>query len=352
MTLSSRERVVRCLDFSGPDRVPRDLWLLPWAEKNLPGAAAALQARYPGDFRTAVDVYRPSSRVKGDPYAVGTYRDEWGCVFHNIQEGIIGEVKEHQVWDLSDWKRVEPPYGQLPSDRDAAYERLRRFYGETDLFVLANACPRPWERYQFLRGTENALTDMLLQEKDFQRLLKKIHDFYMTELEFWVKADVDGITFMDDWGAQDRLLIPPDLWRDIFKPLYRDYCDLARSRDKYVFMHSDGWIQDIFPDLAGVGVNAVNSQLFCMDMEELARTVKGKLAFWGEIDRQHVLPSPDPGEGRRAVREVIRRLYDPSGGVIAQFEFGPGANPETALAVFDEWESLSRLGRPMVLKKK
>lgn len=336
--LSSRERVVRCLTFTGPDRVPRDLWLLLWAEKNQPKATAELRNRYPGDFQTAAYFYPPSSKIKGDPYAAGEYRDEWGCVFHNIQEGIIGEVKNPMVRDLSGWKRVEPPYEQLPPDRNKAYEDIRRFYGETKKFVLANACPRPWERYQFLRGTENALTDILTREKEFEALLQCIHSFYLTELEFWVKADVDGITFMDDWGAQDRLLIPPDIWRELFKPLYKDYCDLARSRDKFVFMHSDGWIEDIYPDLAEVGVNAVNSQLFCMDMENLARTVKGKLTFWGEIDRQHVLPSPDPAEGRRAVREVIRHLYDPSGGVIAQFEFGPGANPETALAIFDEWE--------------
>ena len=73
-------------------------------------------------------------------------------------------------------------------------------------------------------------------------------------------------------------------------------------------------------------------------MAELARSAKGKITFWGEIDRQSVLPSPDPEDARRAVREVARHLYDPAGGIVAQFEFGAGANPETALAVFDEWD--------------
>jgi hypothetical protein len=33
-------------------------------------------------------------------------------------------------------------------------------------------------------------------------------------------------------------------------------------------------------------------------------------------------------------------MYDPAGGIIAQCEFGPGANPNIAIAVFEEWEKV------------
>ena len=124
----------------------------------------------------------------------------------------------------------------------------------------------------------------------------------------------------------------------MFKPLYRDYCDLIHAAGKYVFMHSDGHIQAIYPDLVEIGVDALNSQLFCMDMAELARIAKGNMTFWGEIDRQHVLPSKDPDVGRQAVRTVARHLYDPSGGVIVQFEFTAGFNPAVVTAILEEWE--------------
>ncbi|MCC6790009.1 MAG: methyltransferase, partial [Hyphomonadaceae bacterium] len=97
------------------------------------------------------------------------------------------------------------------------------------------------------------------------------------------------------------------------------------------------------PDLIELGVDAVNSQLFCMDMHQIAERAKGKITFWGEIDRQHVLPEA-PEKGREAVRQVVHHLYDPRGGVIAQMEFGPGANPATVMAVYDEWEKLTDLG--------
>ena len=53
---------------------------------------------------------------------------------------------------------------------------------------------------------------------------------------------------MDDWGSQHGLLISPRTWRKVFKPLYKDYIDLAHSKGKKIFMHSDGFTAEIIPD--------------------------------------------------------------------------------------------------------
>ncbi len=345
MTQTSREVVRATLKFENPDRVARDLWALPYAELHFPERLAELHERYPSDFGRSELPYRPSGRVKGDAHTPGLYTDEWGCVFTNIQAGLIGEVREPILKDLADWESVWPPYETLPDDVGAARDIVNRSCGESDKFILMNACARPWERYQFIRGTENAMMDcfdFLDVNSPARKLLDKIHEFYLREMEFWVSTDVDSIMFMDDWGSQRQLLIPPLVWREVFKKQYRDYCELARSHNKFAFMHSDGHIQEVYPDLVEVGVDAVNSQLFCMDMQKLAETVKGKITFWGEIDRQHVMTSPDPQAGRDAVRKVAKHLFDPAGGVIAQFELGAAANPDVAFAVYDEWEKVYR----------
>jgi hypothetical protein len=107
-------------------------------------------------------------------------------------------------------------------------------------------------------------------------------------------------------------------------------------------MHSDGCISAIYPDLIEIGIDAVNSQLFAMDMAELERTAKGRITFWGEIDRQHVLPSTDPAEVRAAVRRVAKHLYDPRGGIFAQFEFGPASQPENPRIIYEEWDRVQQ----------
>jgi hypothetical protein len=344
MPLSPRELVQRTLRFGHPERLPRDLWTLPWATIHHPETVAELVRSYPSDFTTTQYYYPPSQRAKGDPYQRGTSTDAWGCVFRNIQPGLIGEVEDPILADMADARSYRPPHEQLPRAGtrvwSAARDEINRYYAGTDRFVFANICPQPWERYQFLRGTENALIDVLMPEQGMTDLLKKVHEFYLRELELWCPADVDAIRLADDWGSQNQLLIRPELWRELFKPLYREYCQLAKAHGKSVFLHSDGFIMDIYPDLIEIGIDAVNSQLFCMDLAELSKIARGKITFWGEIDRQQVLTSDDPADGRKAVREVARHLYDPAGGIIAQFEFGGGTNPATALVIFDEWEKV------------
>ncbi len=276
---NAKEIVTRCLNFEDPARMPRDLWHLPWAEIYYPEILEEINQKYPSDFSAPDYYYKPSTVAKGDAYKIGTYVDEWGCHFKNIQDGIIGEVDQPIIGDINDWNTVQPPYDQLPEGKfeiQEMYDTISRYYEKSDKFVFGNICPRPWERYQFIRGTENAMLDIMMMASGGKDLLNKIHDFYIREFELWVKSDVDGLNIMDDWGAQSQLLIPPDLWRLYFKPLYKDYCELAHAHGKFLFMHSDGFIQDIYEDLIEVGVDAINSQIFCMDMEVSGNQGKGK----------------------------------------------------------------------------
>jgi len=158
-------------------------------------------------------------------------------------------------------------------------------------------------------------------------------------MEAWAKTDVDALWFMDDWGAQKSLLVSPKTWIEFFKPLYKDYIDIAHSHGKKIFMHSDGYILDIIPHLIELGLDALNSQIFCMGVENL-RQFRGKITFWGEIDRQYLLPRGTAQEIQDAVRRVHENLWQ-HGGCIAQCEFGAGANPDNVYRVFETWNKIS-----------
>lgn len=342
MAQTSREVVKNTLGFERPDRIARQLWVLPWASNHYPDQLAVIQQKYPDDFIGPPNVYRPSPITKGDPCVVGDYIDEWGCVFENVQAGIIGEVKKPIISDIADLSALRPPYDTLPEDPVAARDIVNRFCDETDRFVIAGCCPRPWERMQFLRGTVDSMMDIMAPETGAKVLLDTIHNYYLKELEFWASTNVDGLMFMDDWGSQLNLLIPPAIWVDIFKPMYKDYCDIAHANNQFAFMHSDGQIIEIYPHLIEIGLDAINSQIFCMDMDALAKVAKGKITLWGELDRQHLLSEGTSEDVIQAVNQVFDYFYA-DGGVIAQMEFGPGANPENVMTAFEEWDKLSTL---------
>lgn len=165
----------------------------------------------------------------------------------------------------------------------------------------------------------------------------------MEEVEYWCKTEVDAVHFMDDWGSKTSLLINPAIWREVFKPKYKDYCDLIHSYGKYTFFHTDGFIEPIIGDLIEVGVDALNSQLFVMNIEEIAKKYKGKITFWGEIDRQKVLAFGTEKDVYEAVMRVRQAFDDGNGGVIALCEYGKYNHPENIRAVFKAWERLKKI---------
>lgn len=332
---TSRELVKKTLEFRSPARVPRHLWTLPWAKNHYPQELAEIQRRFPDDIVTAPACLRRQPAKQGDPYVVGTFVDEWGCIFVNIQAGVHGEVKEPALADWAQADAIRFPEELLTVD----VEQVNAFCRASDRFVLAGTCPRPFERLQFYRGSANLYTDLGEGRPELLAFLKRLHEFYLQELELWAHTEVDALHFMDDWGAQRALLISPAMWRWLFRPLYKDYIDLAHSHGKAIFMHSDGYIAPIIGDLVELGLDALNCQLFTMDIEELGRRYAGKITFWGEIDRQYLLPFGTPAEIDRAVRRVKAALWR-EGGCIAQCEFGPGGRPENVYQVFQTWEEL------------
>lgn len=278
LTMSSRERVTRALRFEHPDRAPRDLWVLPGIPMYRQSELDAMLKRYPTDFAFPDFKYGPATRAKGIPSQVGRYTDEWGCGWEVGEPGVVGEVKSPPLASWSDLAAYTPPFEILDN---ADFSRVNTSCANSEKFMLVwGTAIRPFERLQFLRGTEELFIDLAYGTREVMQLLEMLHEFFLRELSLWVETDVDGISFMDDWGAQDKLLISPAMWQALFKPLYAEYVNIIHNAGKFAFMHSDGHISAIYPDIVDIGVDALNSQLFCMDIESLAREFKGKITFW------------------------------------------------------------------------
>jgi len=335
--MDSRELVRRTLAFESPERIPRQCWILPWAEEKYPDIVKRLHREFPDDIVDAPAVYKKPLGIEGDRYSPGNYVDEWGCTFDNLQSGTIGIVRQPLIQDWKDLDDFTTPDAVLSLDQDV----VNAFCKNTDKFVLSGTVVRPFERLQFIRTMEQALVDLIEKPSELFELLDRIHEHYCREVEAWASTDVDGVALMDDWGTQRALIASPEIFRQTFKPMYRDYAEIARQHGKSVFMHSDGYITDIIPGLIEVGIDALNSQISCMGVKELSERFRGKITFWGEIDRQQLLPQGSREEIEQAVQEIWTHLYA-DGGVIAQCEFGLEAQPDNVLAVFETWDSISQ----------
>jgi uroporphyrinogen decarboxylase len=156
-------------------------------------------------------------------------------------------------------------------------------------------------------------------------------------MNLWAASDVDAVHFRDDWGAAQGLLLAPEMWRELFKPLYRDYCDIIHGADKFAFYSSDGDISAIFDDLVEIGVDAIHCQLFAMDMEAMSGGFRNRITFWGDIDRREVLTRGTRQEVAAAVRRLRGALDFGRGGLIAQCQWDPEVPFHNIAAVFESW---------------
>ncbi len=333
--MSSRKLVEKTLNFETPGRLARHMTVLPWAERHYPQVVRDMERRFSNDLVVAPALYDKPTVKKGEKHTAGEFIDEWGCMFDNPESGIIGIPHKPLLDSWTDLEKFEAPASVLSLNVASVNEFCRA----TDKFVLAGVFQRPFERLQFIRTMERAFVDLAESPPELFELLRRIHELYLKEVELWAKTEVDAISLMDDWGTQTGLLVSPDIFRNIFKPMYREYIEIAKQYKKYVFFHSDGYITEIIPDFIELGVDALNSQVFCMGVRELGEQFRGKLTFWGEVDRQQLLPYGTTEEIRAAALKTYRHLFK-GGGFIAQSEFGPGAKPENIVVLFETWNSI------------
>jgi len=320
--MTSRELVKRALDFEITERIPLEC---------------------PYNIGIENDVSGPSyhyglGKTQGKTYIKGSSIDAWGCVWVAAEDGVAGEVKEPPIESWSDLSSFRPPFDVLD---EADLSDVNRQCGATDKFMMRQWGTNPFERMQFLRGSENLFIDLAEMRSELYKLRDMVHEFHLREVEMWADTDVDGIHIADDWGTQRSLLISPKLWREFFKPIYKDYCDIAHSRGKYVMMHSDGYTEDIIPDLIEIGVNAVNTQIDCMDVQKLSELYHGKIAFWGGFDRQYLLPFGDESEVRAEVNRFAGELlkYGRTG-VVAQCFRDKGGRESNIRAYYEAWRNI------------
>jgi uroporphyrinogen decarboxylase len=338
--MNSKERVIKTLEFSNPDRIPVDLWVLP-----------ATQLRYGEEFDKLLDKYeRDIVQFSGpfdlsfDPraYQQGSYTDLWGCKWSNLQAGIVGEVKEpiFSGAEIEEINLYVPPIEMFKTMWSDYRPKLDIKINTNNEKFIIGGWISIFERMQFLRGTENLYCDIAEQNDEFYKIMEYVSSFYKIYLEAWLETDVDGIAFGDDWGSQRVLLISPDMWRQYFKPIYKELFDMIKAKGKYVFFHSDGYIMDIYKEFIEMGVDAINSQLWCMGVENVAEKFAGKITFWGEISRQNILPMGSPDDIRDATEKMKKYLFINGGGLIGQSETGKDVSLENIEALLTSWNRI------------
>jgi len=271
--MRSREKVVRAINFGKPDSLPISHAILPSAQYHYGEELTKIIDSFYEDFGWHLLPDLP--REKLPPlYKLGKHIDDFGTLWKVTEEGRCGIPIKYPIKpDLSDYNHYK-----WPEVFNADVPRYRLYSGhmagKSDDYYARGGWIVFFEQMQQLFGFENLLVALMLEMPEVYRMRDDLLKFNLAWLDNWLASDYQGIHFADDWGSQSNLLIPPDLWRSFFKPVYKEMFSKVKSKGLHVWYHSDGHILEIMPDLIELGVDVLNCQASLMDMNELSQ---GKL---------------------------------------------------------------------------
>jgi len=200
----------------------------------------------------------------------------------------------------------------------------------------------PWgifEKSWSLRGFENALIDMSVNQKFYNELSDNIANHIMEFVEIAIKLPVDGIMFGDDWGGQTGLFMGKERWRKYFKNKYRMLYDRVHQSGKFVLNHCCGNIVEILPDLIDIGLDVYESfQPEAMDIYGVKREFGADLTFWGGLGAQSTIPFGTPGDIYNEVKKLRCELAKGGGFILAPSKDPPPETPlENLIALIDSF---------------
>lgn len=335
--MNSRERVVAALQFKNPDRIPVDMWIHRATQLRYGQDLNALLEEYPLDI---VRLFGPSDRNFYPGMSdVGDIKDAWGSTWRVLRQGINGEVKIPAIQDISQIQAYHPPVEWLAQEWEKHNDLIDRKIEEgrrRNRFILGGYVEL-FQRMQFIRGTENLLYDLGAEPEAAALLRDKVLVYFKEYLEYWLKKDVDAIFFSDDWGTQRSLLISPKMWREIFKPAYQELMGMVKKSGKFIFYHTCGHVLGLYSEFIDLGIDAINSQIHCMGLENIAEKFAGRITFWGEMDRQHLLPFGTPEEICRFAAIMKEKLFVKGGGLIGHSAAGVDVPLENIEAILTCW---------------
>jgi len=338
-----RERWLRCVELRSGDAVPCRVHISPAARRQHGRALAGVVRRYP-----AVEADLPESEdecaaLDAIHQKGNEFQDAWGCGWHNLQEGVIGQVCRPALADWQSLADYEPPSPAVsghfgPTD----WEREERFIrsAQTEGALTAGAVAHGFFflRLCYLRGFENLMMDVASAEPRLDHLCDMVLDFNRGIVERYMALGVDVMHFGDDLGMQRQLAISPDAWRRYVKPAYAELFGMCRDAGTHVYLHSDGYIVDIMPDLIECGVTILNPQDLCNGIDNLAAELKGRVCIDLDVDRQSIVPFGTRQEIHDLIEEEVRKLGSPQGGLMMVCGIYPPTPPENVDALCSAFE--------------
>jgi len=344
--LDARENLLRAVRFERPDTIPMVFHINHACWHHYPPQALwDLMGEHPmlfPDFDASADHAVPETPAfarAGTPFV-----DPWGCVYETSDDGIMGVVTEHPLADwaaLGDYVPPDPNrfnhFGRVDWDDPKAVANPVGFTKHLRSGEVGHG--HTFLKLCDLRGYENLLVDMAVEEPRLWRLIERVEAFNMGLVRNFIdRGQVEWLGFAEDLGMQEGPMLSPRDFRTYILPSYRRMMDAARQAGCIIHMHSDGDIRTLLDHLIGGGVEVINLQDRVNGIDWIQAKLAGRICIDLDIDRQQITPNGTPADVDALIREEVEKLGSREGGLMMIYGLYPGVPLQNVQALMDAME--------------
>jgi uroporphyrinogen decarboxylase len=292
---------------------------------------------WPGDSPSS-----PKTPTEAPDVFLDGYGQPWrrAIPYYYPVEGILADKSVDDIDKVVQWPDVNDPRWVA-----GVRERAQDLKENSNYFVIARMVTShgPYMTAAHLRGTEQFLMDMSLDENFSQALIEKVTDAIDALLRKYLQAGGEYFDMIelpgDDYATSKNLIMSPSSFRKFIKPAIQRLVNTIKGfrSDMKVMLHSDGMIQPILGDFIEIGVDAVHplEPLPVVEHSDIKAEFGDQLTFIGAIDIVHALP----GNHEDVIAEVKRRIQAlaPGGGYILApaNHIQPDVPPENLVTLYD-----------------
>jgi len=311
--------LIEAFRMDSPAEIPVQVSILPAAWIKYGAELQRLIDQYPQffggrqqDLEHIVEHLRPS-------YRKGVWIDEWGCRWENEIDGNEAIVTGHPIKTEEDVFNL-----QIPQNRDG---RLPHGFMYLRLLDLA--------------GFENAMIWFAEEGETIRTLIDKVLEYNLYQVAAILPRMQKLQSFGDDLGTQKGLAIGPARWRKYLKPCFCKLYGIVKSYkpDQLIYMHTDGCIWEIMPDLVECGVDIINPQFRANGIDHLVRVCRREqiITINLDLDRQ-LFPWATRSQIFDHVGLCVESLYMKEGGLGLNIELNYDVSLENMAAILDAVE--------------
>ncbi|MFX1518185.1 MAG: uroporphyrinogen decarboxylase family protein [Promethearchaeota archaeon] len=350
--MDSRERIENTIQLQEVDRIPRDLggpvsgiskiayeklldyWNIPIKETQISDLIQQLAViddkiltKLKVDTRH-VRMTTPSRKQFAPDGTISSFYNLYGIQYQPIgtsqHETLYYEMVSYPLTEASLKEVLEYEFPTPTQEWFHGCEKEAKDYWNNGYAVVAD----PWaggilEQTIGLRGFHTFLLDLYSNRDIIEELLDRnllnqqlIWESWLNEVGEWASIAMYG----DDYGTQERLLLNPQMWRELVKPRVKSLIQSIKDNFSHikVQLHSCGSIVEIMPDLIDIGFDIINpvQPTPTMDHASLKQNYGSKICFHGGVDIQEVMPRGTPLQVEKEVNRIKTTLAGDNTGYI------------------------------------